>query len=288
MATQFEFRLLGGAAPEGELDADQLLALVQGLKDVALSVGRVELDAQMVGRPSRRTQHLARLSIGLEAGSTRLLVRRADVDDAALPIELEEEQAFDATFRQIIEDLASDVRPAAMSDATAGTVGRLRAALASAASKVEFSVDGGAVVAFDTAHTRASTWQSADQTLGDQRIRFVGRLRAVNLDTHRLQVTDDVGNKVALPAVEDDSETGTMLDSYVEVVGVPEYEDGRLTRIHGAAVSPAAPLPSGVHAGSRSTTPVSDLVRGATDLPLTGIEGLTEEESTGFFEAIGL
>jgi hypothetical protein len=50
MSAQFEFHLRGADAPEGELDAGHLLAIVASLKEIATKIGRAETDAEPVGR----------------------------------------------------------------------------------------------------------------------------------------------------------------------------------------------------------------------------------------------
>jgi len=58
MTTQFEFRLMGVSAPDGELEADQLIAIVASLKEIATKIGRIETDAERVGRAPKRTNGL--------------------------------------------------------------------------------------------------------------------------------------------------------------------------------------------------------------------------------------
>ena len=73
MSAQFEFHLKGAKAPEGELDADHLLAIVTSLKEVATKIGRAETDAEPVGRAPKRVHRVAKLLIGLAPGSTTFL-----------------------------------------------------------------------------------------------------------------------------------------------------------------------------------------------------------------------
>ncbi|MBX3193857.1 MAG: hypothetical protein KF727_01995 [Microbacteriaceae bacterium] len=285
MATQFEFRLIDADAPEGELEADHLIAIVQSLKDVATKLGRAETEADAVGRPPKRTQRVARLTIGLAPGSTKVLVRRAD-DEDSLDFDLEEEKTFDEKFQAVVESIALNERPSWVTDTLAIAVGDLRGALEKAAPKVEFKVSGQVTRSFKTADTLRETWKSADTAGTPEAVTFVGRLRAVNLDTHRLQVTDDVGNKIALPNVTDDTEVGRLLGGYVSVVGAPERDaKGRLALIHDAVIEAAAPVPG--TAGVRGVVPVDQILASAPGPKLGGIPGLTDEEAASFFEAIG-
>ncbi|MDN5792877.1 MAG: hypothetical protein L0H22_07450 [Brevibacterium aurantiacum] len=287
MATQFEFRLIGVNAPEGELEADQLIAIVQSLKEVATKLGRAETDAEAVGRPSKRTQRVARLSIGLAPGSTKVLVRRAGED--ALPIELDEERAFDERFQAIVESIAVDERPDWVTDTLAISAGKLRAALEDAAPKVEFRAGEHVRKTFRTTETHRETWNAVDFEPLTQQLAFVGRLRAVNLDTHRLQVTDDVGNKVALPNVVNDAAVGRLLGDYVTVVGTPERDSkGRLAQIHEAVIEAASSLPPGVGIGIPESMSLDEISASAAGPQFGGIQGLTDYEADAFLDALGL
>lgn len=288
MATQFEFRLIDGDAPAGELEADQLIAIAQSLKEVATKLSRAETDAEAVGRPPKRTQRVAKLTIGLAPGSTKVLVRRADVDKDALPIELDEERTFDEKFQAIVESIAVDERPDWVTDTLAVAAGKLRAALEDAAPTVEFKAAEQVRTIFKTKETHKETWGTPEAEPDADAVTFVGRLRAANLDTHRLQVTDDIGNKVALPNVVNDAEVGRLLGSYVSVVGSPERDlKGRLSQIHQAVVQAAESLPANVTVGVPAAVSLDEILASAPGPQLGGI-GLTEQEAEAYFEALGL
>lgn len=288
MATQFEFRLIDADAREGELEADQLLAIVHSLKDVAMKLSRAETDAEHLGRPPTRTQRVARLSIGLAPGSTRVLVRRSTDDDGALPIELAEEKAFDEKFDALVQSIAEDQRPDWVSDTLAVAAGNLRTALEDAAPTVEFRA-GEEGRTFITKRTHRHTWADTGGEPQTEVVSFVGRLRAVNLDTHRLQVTDDVGNRIALPNVPNDSTAGRLLGDYVTAVGTPERDSlGRLTRILGAVVEPAASLSRGVELGAADGVPLVDILASAPGPTFDGVLDLTSDQADAFLDALGL
>lgn len=286
MATQYEFRLIGAAAPEGELEADQLIAIVQGLKDVATQVGRAETAAEAVGRPPERTKRVATLTIGLAPGSTRVLVRRAG-DGDALDFDLAEEESFDQAFEAIVESIAVDERPAWVSDSLAVAVDELRTALEKAAPEVEFKADGRVRSHFETRGTHRETWKAVEPPASPESVSFVGRLRVVNLDTHRLQVTDDVGNRVALPNVEDDVQVGHLIGGYVKVAGLPERDaKGRLIQIREAVIQEADAAPGAP--GVRESVPLENILAGAVGPELGALPGITDDEALAFLKAIGL
>ncbi len=288
MTAQFEFRLMGTRVPEGQLDAEKLLALVRGLQDVAMKIGRVETEAEPVGRAPKRVHRVASLLIGLQPGSTRLLVGRAGAGEHALAIDLADEVAFDETFAALVASIARDVRPEWVGDSLAVAAADLTSALREAASAVEFSVDGELRHTFQTAGIHRRTWHLEQGPKLDQ-VTFVGRLFAVNLNTHRLQVQDDAGNQVALPKVLDDDLAARLLRSYVLVTGSPELDSqGRLTHIHDASIEKAPDPLNSSGSGATAHVSIDAILAGAPGIEHGGIEGLTDAEASAFFEAMGI
>lgn len=286
MSTQFEFHLKGVAAPDGEMRADHLIALIQGLAEVASKIGRAETDAERVGRAPRRVKRVATLSIGLAPGSTRVLARRAGAGEGALDFDLADEQAFDRSFAALVESIALDRRPEWVSDSLSLAAADLTAALQQAATEVDFKVDGQVRNAFRTDATRRETWHVAVGT-GEEAVTFVGQLFAVNLHTHRLQVQDDVGHSIGLPKVTNDATVGHLIGSLVSVRGAPEYDaHGRLVQIHRATVT-AAP-PAFADGDTSSSLSVEQMLAGAPGAEPGAIEGLTDAEADAYFAAIGL
>lgn len=286
MSTQFEFHLRGAAAPDGELRADHLVALVQSLAEVASKIGRVETDAERLGRAPRRVKRVATLSIGLAPGSTRVLARRAGAGEDALDFDLADEEAFDRSFAALVESIAVDRRPDWVGDSLSLAAADLTAALRQAATEVDFKVDGQVRAAFRTIDTRRETWQVAPGA-GEEEVTFIGQLFAVNLHTHRLQVQDDVGHSIALPKVTNDTTVGHLVGSLVSVAGTPEYDaHGRLVQIHRATVT-AAP-PAFADADPPGSLSVEQILAGAPGAQAGAIEGLTDAEADAFFAAVGL
>ncbi|MDJ1371891.1 hypothetical protein C7K25_11020 [Gulosibacter molinativorax] len=125
-----------------------------------------------------------------------------------------------------------------------------------------------------------------DEGFESQEATVVGKLQSVKLDTHRLQVTDDFGNTIPLPNVENDDECRALIEQYVSAVGIPERDsDGRISQIGAAIIQQAPPLP--VSPGVRKAVPLEELLAGAPGPARGGVPGLTEEETVAFLEAIG-
>lgn len=283
MTTQFEFHLEGVNAPQGELEADDLLALVQSLKEVATRIGRAETQAERLGRAPKRVQRVATLSIGLAPGSTRVLARRSGAGEDALPFDLAEERAFDEKFAAIVEAIAVDQRPDWVDDSLARAAADLASALQHVARVVEFKVDGRVRRTFRTTVVHRETWRVAGDVAAET-VSFAGRLFAVNLNTHQLQVQDDIGNRVALPKVANDAEMGPLLGAHVIVTGAPEVDvRGRLTQIRDASITPAPSPLSGAEVGI--SVPLQEILASAPGPDPDGGIDLTDEEFTAFLEA---
>lgn len=284
MSTQFELHLKGANAPEGELDADHLLAIVQSLKEIATKIGRVETSAEPVGQAPKRVQRVAKLLIGLAPGSTRVLARRAGAGSDSLDFDLADEQAFDKKFQSLVESIARDRRPDWVGDSLSLAAADLAAALQQAAPEVDFKSAGQMRCTFKTEKLHRETWRVVAEQ-GPESVSFVGRLYAVNLNTHRLQVQDDVGNQVALPKVLDDAEAGRLLGSYVTVTGAPELDTrGRLTHINDATIDSAPDPLSG--AVMPDVVSLDEILRSAPGPDPNGGIDLTDEEYASFLEAM--
>lgn len=283
MSAQFELHLTGANSPAGELDADHLLAIVKSLNDIARRIGRLETGAERLGRAPNHTQRVAKLVIGLQAGSTRVLARRAGAGEDALEFDLSEERAFDEHFAQLIDSIADDHRPEWVNDSLARAAGELTGALQQAATRVTFKVDQAARRSFVTAEVHRETWASAN-AIDESQVTFVGRLFMVNLETHRLEVIDDVGHKVALPEVEDDVSAARLINSHVVVTGQPEKDAaGRLVRIHEAGIQPA---PVVYVRGGLGVVPLDDILASAPGPDPDGGLALTDEEFDEFMASI--
>lgn len=286
MSTQFEFRLIGADAPDGQLDADQLVAIVQGLKDTTMRLGRVETDAAANGRPNKTLERVAKLRVGMDKGSTRLVFERS-VDHEALDFDLDDEAAVDEQFEQLVESIARDERPEWVTDSQASAVADLVAALKRAAPEVEFSAAGQVRTSFKTARAHRETWSRPVEPPPSDAVTLTGRLEKVDLKSHDLRVRDDVGNAFALPKVEQDLAAGRLLGSYVTVAGQPEYDKrGRLLGVRDAKIA-LAPDPLGGSAIPEAIE-IEAILASASGLEPGGLRGISDSEAEAFFRAMGM
>lgn len=283
MTTNFDFHLFGAEAPEGELDADDLIALVESVQEIATRIGRIETNAERLGRAPRRTQRVARLTIGLSQGSTTMRVHRSGINDT-LDFDSDEEEAFDEKFADLVESFGRNERPIWVGDSLSRATSRFIVALQNAARAVDFVVGGELRSSFETGRIQRDLWEVA-AVQGPEQIDFVGTLFSANLLTHRLQVEDFVGNRIPLPAVADDVEAGRLLGTVVRVTGTPEYDSiGQLSAIRRASVVAAADSTDGLSVARE--VPLADILRSAPGPDPDGGLELSDEEFDAFLEAV--
>lgn len=285
MAKRFELHLGGMDAPAGLIDADRLVEVVRCLQDMATRIGRLETDSAPKGRPSKNLSRVASLCIGLEKGSTTIVAQRGVVE-GALGFDLPDEEAVDRQLAELIECIGGDRRPDWVTDSLANTADELVAAFQKTAPSVEFRLDGVSKVTFDTHNIHRETWRPLNPNPVAEAT-FTGRLFAVNLNTHRLQVQDDVGNRVDLPRVADDFAVKHLIGSHVTVTGTPELDaQGRISALREAQVVPMGGLPADV--GVPASVGLEEILASAPGLEPGGLTRLTDAEADAFFEAMGL
>lgn len=284
MTTRFELHLVGMDVPEGLIDADRLVEIVRSLQDMATRLGRLETTSAQTGRPSRELDRVATLRIGLERGSTTIIAERHG-DPDALSFGLPDEESVDRRFGELIASIGADRRPDWVTDSVARAAEGLVTALMKTAPRVEFTTMGVQRAVIETGSIHRETWGALASESGDERVSFTGRLFHVNLNTHRLEVQDDVGHTVALPEVSDDAEVGKLLGCHVTVTGAPlKDRNGKLAQIAGASVELAPDI--GLRWREMPAAPIEEILRAGSGPKPGGIPELTEDEIEAFLDAI--
>jgi hypothetical protein len=285
LVTQFEFRLIHGHAPPGQLDADSLLRIVKALKQTALEVARCQVDSSRRGRPSHDVDRLAQLNITMSEGSTVLTAERAHPHQT-LGFDLEDEETFDARMGELMIGVANNHRPDWSNDAVARGAWSLACALSSAAPVVEVrAADRGET--FSCANLNERTWVAAPHGRPAEDVALIGLLEAVDLHSKRFRIRDSVGLAVALPNVEAAEQVAGLIGREVLVRGEPVYGDADLiTELHNAEVEIAPELDKTWL--SAESVPLTEILDRASVPPPGPISDLTDDEFGAFMEALGL
>jgi hypothetical protein len=218
MTQELELRLVGAAAPDGEIRFADLAAIASSLQELSLRITRTSVDSERMGRPNDVVQGLSQLRLtGLARGSTRLLVARGAPD--VLAIEPRELQDLVLKFAEVIEGVARDRRPGWVSDSVAESAEDFVKALQTAAPVVEARVGAGRPVRIDTRAIRRETWRRADANTDAQEVVVSGRLEAVDLRSGKFRVVDDVGNRINLQEVRDADAAAHLINQRVRATG---------------------------------------------------------------------
>lgn len=284
MTKQFELRLIGAEAPDGQLDAAHLISILSDLQELAVRLGRPVTDSAEVGRPSQLLDQVARLRVGLAPGSTRIQFERCTTD-GSLAFDLDHERQVDEAFEKIIEGIASDARDAWVTDPIAETAAHLIASLTNAAPEIEFSVDHAVRKRFKTADVHRETWRRAPREVDEQTVVLVGRLEKVDIGRHDFRIRDDVGNEFTIPKVQDDQSVMHLIGSHVSVAGRPERDTaGRVTTLREAQIEMAADPFAG--AGIPAAVELEQLISSVPGPKPGGIVDLSDQEIEAFYTAL--
>ena len=117
-----------------------------------------------------------------------------------------------------MDGFATARRPAFASDTVAEAAGDLAVALGQAATEVHIVVGPRPPVRLTSASLERGVWTSTSDEYGEE-ASMRGELRAVDLDSSRFRLVDDVGNKIELEHVEDATSVAGLVGTRVEAVG---------------------------------------------------------------------
>ncbi len=248
MIEELQLRLLGAAAPSGEIPVRDLAALAGALQELSTRIARDVVDGAGPGRSTQFVEELAELRLtAVESGSTVLLFSKGPL--GKLDFELADEVKVGARFWEIIEGIAEDRRPESATELISQTAAKLLSAIKAAGAEVVFSSPGRHVVTVVSDATHLETWSERSFLLSNG-ASAAGRLEKVDLHSHSFRLRDAVGNAVTLKQVKNDSTAGRLIGQWVVAEGVAEMDRlGRLIGLQHArveeVVDPAASFVGG-------------------------------------------
>lgn len=126
----------------------------------------------------------------------------------------------------------------AMSDRTH----RLIRAINSVASEAAFSSPGHRAVSWVSSRISSDPWNPTPETSTSD-VDVSGILEAVDLNSQRFRIRDDVGGTVTLHNVDNAEATGPLMGRRVLATGRGEYSAGNLAAVHGARLK-TFPVPA--------------------------------------------
>lgn len=282
MASALEFRLIGGATPDGEIRLRDLAALTEALQEVSMRIGRDSINATGPGRTKRFMEELTELRLSaITTGSTRLLLSRGPTDKLDIP--LNEQQLVDDRFWELIAAIGEDTRPDWVGDLIAESAAKLVAALKTAAPQVEVRAPGRSLVHISAEKIHSETWVGP-RTQVTSEMSAAGRLEKVDLRTHDFRIRDDAGNAVDLKRIEADQVAARLVGTWVIARGQGVVDrSGNLVALDAAQLDPVED-PAAPYAVRPSVSLESILATAARPDPAGGLR-LSDDEFAAFLEA---
>lgn len=283
MIKHIELRLVGGAAPSGEITLKDLTGIATALQELVTRLSRDAADAAGPGRSKQHVEEFAELRLGaVTEGSTVLQVSKGPTDK--LDFEVPGLAEADDRFWSILGAISADHRPDWASDLVAESAGKLTAALRSAAHTIVVSTPSRDDVRIDSPNTHPETWAVA-RASATETGNAAGWLEKVDLHSHTFRLRDDVGNTVELRRVADDTTAARLVGQWVLAEGLATLSpSGRVVNLNDArvfeTVDPAAEFLD------RHVVPLEEILARAPGPDLDSGLDLTDEEWTAFLEAI--
>jgi hypothetical protein len=230
MATRtYEFGLKGLPVPDGEIDARDLVAILEPLRLAAIRVARQVGGSARTGRTPKTLDAAGNLRFkATHPGSTVLEVALGDPRTlAGMP----DEELIGERFEELVAGVAANKSPAWTTAPIAAACRRLSLALRACGAE-EFSFarsdDGKRVLArAQTAALDDEPWRVAPEVAGEATVS--GHLDLVDLRRSYFRVRDDAGNDIGLVDVRDAVAASQLVGKRVIASGLSETDGtGRL------------------------------------------------------------
>lgn len=213
----YGIRLIDMDAPDGEIDTDDLVAIVAAMKRLTRRLTREVLEQPGQGRPSGMVESLSRSRVAMGTGSTTLAFTVGD--PAALEIDPIAE-AVDARFRELVSDFESEDGPQNASESILGAAAELARAVTAAAPVAEFSTgDESSTIPVRRSEVHLDRWVGRIPAPEVMRS-LTGRLEMGDLHSSAFRIRDAVGNTVDLVDVPEPETVIPFLGMNVTVTGL--------------------------------------------------------------------
>jgi len=217
---EFELKLEETGLPPGEIELRDLANVSAKLQELATRVGRWVAGIDRTGRSTADVEDAVGLRLTeIRTGSTVLALARGPVASPLFDAPLEEQ--FDTrmwqTLNAIGNDAPEDETPARVRESALG----LLDALDHAAGRVVVSRSDGARFTFRPVDRDRQVWATVRKSVDEQEVTLSGVVKAVDLDSRRFRLQDDVGNRIPLEGIDDVQVARELLDRRADAVGLP-------------------------------------------------------------------
>lgn len=274
----FEVRLLHlrNGVPSGAIRLADLAVLASALQELNTRIARLVVGQDGPGRSLDAAAQVAQLRLtGIREGSTRLEVGYGEQPTLNDPTFVGAQDETVGKFWEIVAGIATGSRPGWVTAGIALSAADLVTAMARSATRVVFSGSAGRQVDFEKLTVDRSLWGGNDPGDLPESV-VVGRLYAVNTETRRFTIRDDVGNSIPLEKVLNLDEASALLRQRVEARGNGSRSKGGELRLTDVTVSPAV-IPAEWFSSASTVDLQSFLVEAALAAgpDANGIEGIT-------------
>lgn len=285
----FELRLrhLRHGVPNGAIRLADLAVLASALQELNTRIARLVIGQDGPGRSLDAAAQVAQLRLtGIRDGSTRLQVSYGEQPTLDDPMFAGAQDETVDKFWQIVAGIATDSRPDWVTAGIALSAADLVTAMARSATGAVFSGGAGREVSFEKFTVDRSLWGGSDPAALPETV-VAGRLYAVNTETRRFTIRDDIGNSIPLEKVLNLDEASALLRQRVEARGSGSRGKGGELRLTDVTVSPAA-IPAEWFPGGSSGDLQSFLAEAglAAGPDPSGIEGMTGADVDEFLALI--
>jgi hypothetical protein len=280
---RFTLHLHETTSPPGEIALADLAAVSGRLQELTTRVGRWVAEIDRPGRSTAVVEAATALRLSrLTEGSTVLEISRGP--DGRLDFDTLLEESVASRLWETIAAIGQDAPPPAAPAGIKDSAVALLDALTRVAGLVEFSRQDGAQVTFRPAERDRAVWAVQALAAEEHLVTVTGIVEMVDLRSHRFRLRDDVGNRIALHDIKDDSTAGRLVGERGEARGRPMLDArGRLVAVNEVTITPSN-VP-----GDWGARVVDDSWRDVKRYPGPDPEGgaeLTDEEWESFLTAV--
>ena len=236
-SNDLEFRLSGLAAHDGEIALGDLAAISAALQQLATRIGRLATEQEGPGRSYAAVENATRLRLtGVGLGSTRLSIGYGQTD--VLPVDDGLEQRTADLFWEVVSGFGSGHRPDWSSPLIDEAALELLDGLGRAA-EVEVIRQDGRVTRFAPAEVDRTSWAHSDaEGSSDVEVAMTGRLEALDLDSGRFRLRDDVGNRIPITHVKKPYAAAAFVGQEVTATGREVRAAGEFRGVDSPVVEP--------------------------------------------------
>jgi hypothetical protein len=218
-SNDLEFRLSGLRSPDGEIALGDLAAIGAAMQQLALRIGRLAAEQEGPGRSLAAVENATKLRLtAVGRGSTRLSIGYGQTD--VLPVDDGLEQRTADLFWEVVSGIGFGRRPDWTSPLVDEAALELLEGLGRAGA-VEVTRQDGRMTRFAPAEVDRTAWsRSAEGRASDVRVVMTGRLEALDLESGRFRLRDDVGNRIPLLHVKNPHDAAAFVDRKVTATGL--------------------------------------------------------------------